>query len=513
MAGGKASARQKMINLMYLVFIAMMAMNMSKEVLSAFGLMNEKFTVANEATDVRNESFMAGLAEKVSEQPAKYRPLKAQADQIETLSSELDTFIEDLKSKMLADIEDRSNYEAMDNTAFLDEYFFTGDRLNKNGQAFVAAYEKYRDGVVAVLADNKDMADISAGVTKAFNTEKVTNKDGKKIEWLDYHYKGYPLVASLTKLTSVQSDIKTTQSEVLSNMLAGKLKVEASLTNFEAIVVPAKTAFFSGENFQGSIILGKKDNTLSAHKVIINGTELPADAMQAGQTVLDFPAGGVGEREITGEFQFKEGDSIITIPVKSSYAVVPKPNSATISADKMNVVYRGVDNPMTISFAGISDNNVTANAPGLKRAGKGYVMRPTSGREVTINVSGKLADGSNVSDKATFRIKDIPAPTGAIRGEMGLVKMQRSSLEISTISAELPGFDFDLSLNVSGFKFKVPGQPTIIVNGKKLDSRAKAALRKAKRGDAIQIFEIQAKIANNPTKLKKVAPIFVELTN
>ena len=76
--------------------------------------------------------------------------------------------------------------------------------------------------------------------------------------------------------------------------------------------------------------------------------------MQQGKTILDFPAGNVGERDIEGEFQFKEGDSIVTIPIKSSYAVIPKPNSAVISADKMNVVYRGVKNPMTISIPGVS---------------------------------------------------------------------------------------------------------------------------------------------------------------
>ena len=92
---------------------------------------------------------------------------------------------------------------------------------------------------------------------------------------------------------------------------------------------------------KGKIILGKKDKTLRADKVVINGRELSPDAMQDGQTLLDFPAGAVGEREINGEFQFREGDSIISIPVVSSYAVVNKPNSATISADKMNVVYRG----------------------------------------------------------------------------------------------------------------------------------------------------------------------------
>ena len=127
------------------------------------------------------------------------------------------------------------------------------------------------------------------------------------------------MVASLTKLTQMQADVKTVESEVLSSMLAGKLKIEASLTNFEAIVVPSKTAFFSGEEFTGTIILGKKDQTLRADKVVINGRELSPDAMQAGQTLLKFPAGAVGEREIVGEFQFKEGDSIISIPVKSSY--------------------------------------------------------------------------------------------------------------------------------------------------------------------------------------------------
>ena len=76
MAGGKLSARQKMINLMYLIFIAMLALNMSKEVLSAFGLMNEKIVESNEAAELRNDAFMKGLAEKVAEQPAKYQPLK-----------------------------------------------------------------------------------------------------------------------------------------------------------------------------------------------------------------------------------------------------------------------------------------------------------------------------------------------------------------------------------------------------------------------------------------------------
>lgn len=493
----------------------MLALNMSKEVLSAFGLMNEKLTESNTAATERNSMFMQGLAEKVDEQPEKYRPLKAQADQIDVLANDFNSYLEGLKSQMTAKLKDPTDYEVMDKGDFLDNYFFKGDGLKVEGQEFLDQIAKFRDGVVAVLGDNPDMKTISEDVKEKFATEAVTNRDNNVIPWLDYHYRGFPLVASLTKMTQLQADVKTTQSEVLSSMLAGKLKVEASLTNFEAIVVPDKTAFFNGENFKGKIILGKKDNTLKAYKVIINGKELPAEAMQAGQTLLDFPAGAVGEQKIQGEFQFKEGDSIIKIDVDDVYAVVPKPNSATISADKMNVVYRGVTNPMTISFAGVSDNNVSASAPGLsKGSGVGkYVMNPGTGREVTINVTGTLPDGSKVSDAAKFRIKDIPKPSGRFNGQES-ASLPKNNIEIGKVEAVLDDFDFDLKIDVVSFSLKVPGQPTMNCSGNRLSSQAKEAVRRARRGDAITIFNIKAEIPNNKSyKLPNVSPVFVEVAN
>ncbi|SDB52775.1 protein involved in gliding motility GldM [Flavobacteriaceae bacterium MAR_2010_188] len=514
MAGGKQTARQKMINLMYLVFIAMLALNMSKEVLSAFGLLNERIEDSNIAATERNGAFMQGLAEKVDEQPAKYKPLMDQAEQIDKLSTEFNSYLESLKAEMVATVDDPKDYEVMDKTIHLDEKWFVGGKVTPEGQEFLDQIEKYRAGVISVLGDSNK--DIQADITKKFSTNPVMTRDDIELPWIDYHYKGFPMVASLTKITQMQADVKTIESEVLSSMLAGKLKIEASLTNFEAIVVPDKTAFFNGEDFTGRIILGKKDKTLSADKVIINGKELDAASMQAGQTMLKFPAGSVGEQKIQGEFQFKEGDSIIKIPVTSSYAVVPKPNSATISADKMNVVYRGVSNPMTISFAGIPDNNVSASAAGLsKTSGVGkYMMNPGTGREVAINVTGTLPDGTKVSDRATFRIKDIPKPAGTIAGQVDNTALPKATVEIASVGAVLEDFDFELPIQVTSFKIKIPGQPSVSVNGTKLNDQAKNALRKAKRGDGIQIFDIKAQIQGNSSyKLKGVSPVFVELTN
>ncbi len=514
MAGGKQTARQKMINLMYLIFIAMLALNMSKEVLSAFGLMNEKLTDSNLSTDERNEAFLTGLDEKVEEQPEKYKPLRKKAGEVAKYATDLNSYITKLKSDMTAKLDDPNDYEVMDKADYLDNHFFSPKGLSTEGKEFITKMEEFKTGVEQVLGDG--YPEITKGIDKDFATNKVTNKDGINIDWLEYHYKGFPLVASLTKLTQIQADVKKTESEVLSAMLAGQLKSDVSLTNFEAIVVADKTAYFSGERFTGKIVLGKKDKTLKAHKVIVNGKELPPESMEEGQTLLSFGAGNIGEQKIKGEFQFKEGDSIIKIPIESSYSVIPLPNSAVISADKMNVVYRGVVNPMTISIPGVAA--VTANAPGLSR-GKGagkYSMNVTSvkSREVNIKVSGKLPNGKVVSDSKKFRIKDIPRPVGTVRGEDGSIKMTKSSLSNSTIGAILPDFDFNLKLKVSGFKIKIPGQPTVRVSGSRLDGRAKSALKRAKRGESVQIFDINAKLASGSSyRVKKVSPVIVELTN
>ena len=514
MAGGKQTPRQKMINLMYLVFIAMMALNMSKEVLTAFGLINESLTEANQNAEQRNTAFMAGLAAKASEQPKQYQPLQEKAQKIQKISSDLNNYIAQLKEGALATEEDPKDYEAMDKANYFNERFYQS-KVTKDGEDFVAQVDKYRNQMTALIAEN--YPDITKEVKSKFSTDEVEDNEGVKKEWIYYNFVGFPLIASITKLTQMQNDIKTIENEVLSKMLQGEQASQLSMSNYEAIVIPDKTAFFSGENFKGKVVLGRFDNSLSFDKVVINKKEI--DNPGTGTVNLDFPAGNIGEQKIQGTLQFKEGDSIVDLPFTTSYAVIPKPNSAVISADKMNVVYRGVKNPMTISIPGVP--SVSANAPGLSQSGGAgsYVMDVTNvkSREVTINVSGKLPTGETVSDSKKFRIKEIPRPVGVIGakdGSGGIIRMNRNQVEISPVSATLPDFDFDLNLTVSGFKFQVIGQPVIQVSGTRLNGSAKSALAGAKRGATVQIFDIQAKIAGNGSyKLPKVAPLVIELTN
>ncbi|MCX2679987.1 gliding motility protein GldM [Galbibacter sp. EGI 63066] len=530
---GKLSPRQRMINLMYLVFIAMLAMNMSKEVLSAFGLLNEKLTTFNKKATERNQAALANLELKATEQPEKYEALYKEVGIIKGASSGFYSYLDSLKSEMVAEIpkEDLQDYEVMDKADFLDQAFFQGEVYSAEGQKFVDNIESYRASTIEIINKIPDSlmkpeqkSSLMSAIETRFDTGddngKVENRDGRPIDWLKYHYEGFPLVASLTKITLLQSDIKSTEDEILKSMLQGQMSSDLSMTNYTTLLEQPKSAYYQGEEFDGAIVLGRKDNTTRPNEVnlTLDGRELEEDedyVIEDGRVKLTVSAGRAGDHKLEGNLIFKQDGEDIEVPVSQEFATITKPNAAVISADKMNVVYRGVSNPMTISIPGIPDNKVSASASGLKRvSGSRYAMMPGTGRTVVIRASGTLPDGQGVSSSSEFRIKDIPRPSGTVRGEYGEIKMPRNNLEISTVGAMLEDFDFDLNLAVSGFKFKVPGQPTVQVRGNRLDARAKSALKRAGRGEAAQIFDIQAYITNNRTyKLKKVSPVVVELTN
>tara|TARA_R110001583_G_scaffold102654_1_gene249249 strand:+ start:7079 stop:8614 length:1536 start_codon:yes stop_codon:yes gene_type:complete len=510
MASGTLSPRQKMINLMYLVFIAMLAMNMSKEVLSAFGFMNEKLVENNTTASLKNNGTLANLATKAQEQPEKYSELSKVANKVNQLSKDFSAYLETKKQLFLANQEDPANYEAMDQSNIVDEHFFKNDKFTADGQEYIDNINGYRNSIIELIGEKNPLVGV---INKRFDTSDQKKGVGTQ-PWLNNRYEGFPLISTITNLTSMQMDVKTTESEIYTSLLGGQLESDVSLTNYDAIVVADKTAFFQGEKFTGKIYLGKKDPTLKADLVEIGGNALPASSIQAGQVLLDFPAGNVGEHEIKGKFVFTENGEKVEIPIISSYAVIPKPNSAVISADKMNVVYMGVANPMTISIPGIPDNLVTATADGLRRGtGSGkYMMTPSTGREVSIRVSGKLPNGQTVSSSQNFRIKQIPSPQGTIRKESGHVLMPKASLENSTVGTELPDFDFDLQLSTTGFTVKVPGQGAVVVRGNKMDAAAKKAIAKAGRGDVITIFDIKSSLVGNSSyKIKNASPVSVEI--
>ena len=512
MAGGKLTPRQKMINLMYLVFIAMLAMNMSKEVLSAFGLMNEKFESANTSSVQTNAGLLSSLDQKAAEAKGEFAIAAVTAHKVETISKEFYAYIGGLKGDVLKGFEtDKETgklpYESMDKGDNIDNWF-TGEGYTAKGKDIISKIEKYKADMKAALGTDKKYASIISEVEKKFDVSDVANKEGLKDKYLAYHFKGFPAVASLAKLSAWQNDVEKAESDVYSAALGKAAVAAASYSNYQAIVVLDKNAYFQGEKVTGKVVLGRYDENTKP-----TSFQGPGQIVN-GQAVISLTAGGVGEQDINGQFTFLEDGKNIPLKFAGKYVVVPRPNSATISADKMNVVYRGVVNPISVSFAGVDANKIVASAPGLASAGKPgkYNMSPGSGTEATISVTGTLPNGDKVTDKKTFRIKGIPGPTGTIRGEMGVVKGPKSNLEIATIGAKLLDFDFEVGLDVVGFNLKITGQPTVVVSGNRLNAQCKSVLLKAGKGDQVTISEIKTKLVGAGSYLlPRTAPVIYEI--
>ena len=513
------SPRQRMINLMYLVFIAMMALNMGKEVLSAFGLMNEKLQTANERYQLTNEAAFAELERKEQEKPEDYKEALEKARQVRELSNEYYAYLNTLKEDVMSQASNKTDYQVMDKSDFLDEKFFKTDGLKPEGQKFLDEINKYRTQLVSLLGA-KDEA-LKKIIEERFSTgenNKVKNREGNTIGWVQYNYEGFPYIASVTKFSQLQSDIRQTEQDFYKAMLGEKMKDELSMKHYTTLLEQSRGAYYANQQFDGAIVLGRKDNSTKPKRVelTLDGRKLSESEVEVveGKIRLKVNTGNVGEHKIAGTLYYEQDGQETPVEVAQSFTTIPRPNEAVISADKMNVVYRGVVNPMTISMPGVPDNQVTASAPGLSRkSGPNYIMKPNAGSaEVTINVTGTI-EGQKFSSSKKFRIKDIPKPEGAILRTTGAVKLAKANILAGELSVAFNDFDFDLSTKVNSFRILVPGQPSVVVQGSRVSASgaAAAAVNRAKKGDIIQISEIRYSVSGYSGTPKPATPISIEV--
>ena len=524
MAGAKETPRQKLISLMYLVFITMLALNVSKEVLDGFGQMFEKISDANLRIDESNNLLFENIVVNAAEKGGKWIGHERTAKQIKEESDAFFNKIEEIKTKITEKqkIKDPElkKFAEMDKGEALDVIWFK-EGSDSASNEFLSMVEEYRGHVIKVFGSQypSSIEMVEARFFIGDMNRNIKNKDNIDEPWLAANYKGFPLISSLAKLTMMQNDIRQTEHDVLTTLMGKELKMSSTVneSNYTSLLITEKGAYYQGETFDGSVILGRKGGAQNPNsvKLKIDGRDLSEKDYDLipGGIKLKVSAGSPGDHTIEGDLVFLSEGNESKISVNQTYSVISKPNSAVISADKMNVVYRGVQNPITISIPGIQDSKVRASAPGLKRVrGSKYNLFPGKGREVKINVSGTLPDGNNVSSVSSFRIKDIPKPAGYFRGQSGAFTIPKSSLERGSVEARLEDFDFDLPLKVQSFRFRAPGQPSMVITGDKLNSKALTTLSRIQNGQTVIISDIKVIIPSNPSyKLKQTSPISITI--
>ena len=524
MAGAKETPRQKLISLMYLVFITMLALNVSKEVLDGFGQMFEKISDANERVDESNNNIFENIKVNAEEKGGKWvghlrtaSEIKKESDEFYDRISEIMSIITEKQREKDPELKE---YAQMDKGEALDVIFFK-EGGGEAAQEFIDMINTYKMHVIQVFGSQypEYIEMVEARFFTGDENGNIQNRDGMDQPWLNSNFQGFPLVSSLAKFSMMQNDIRQTEHDVFATLMGKELKMSSNVneSNYISLLKTEKGAYYQGEKFDGSVVLGRKGGAQNPNRVDLklDGRPLQENDYEliAGGIKLNVSAGSPGDHEITGDLIFLNDGVESKIPVNQSFAVISKPNSAVISADKMNVVYRGVENPMTISIPGIPDNKVRASAPGLKRRkGSKYSLTPGRGREISIKASGSLPDGKTVSTITKFRIKGLPSPSGVVLGETGSVSVPKSALANQKISATFEDFDFDLPIRVVGFTLSVQGFPDVIVSGDRFDDKAKRTLRSARSGSKVTIFDIKVKATKNPNlQLQKCRPVIVQI--
>ena len=518
MAGGKLTPRQKMINMMYLVLTAMLALNVSREVMDFLYDDMKSKEVSIETISNQNSSVYGAFVAADAENPDRAGKWKDKAFEVKEKSAALYDEIEAIKTKLVMDA---GGYELdengkptdrpkkMDNREKSAEYFMVQGN-GKNGKEFKAKIEGHRDFLLSEVNDTPgDHADLVSSINKLFSTEDHVNKDGVKEPWISHNFEHYPLISVLSTLTTIQSNIRSSEAQVIDmlqdNIDAGTIK----FTGFRAMVQPKSNYVLQGDPYTADVFLAAYDETQEP-TIIVNGNELTAEQIQNGMGKITFPTNAIGDQTFGGKIIVTQGGKPIEATFESSYTVAPP--SVVISPTKMNVLYRNVENPLDISVPGVDNSKVNATGPGLRRSGNGYIADVTKvkGKEITINVSITKEDGTTKAmGGQKFRIKGLPSAAGMIYKKTDGI-LSKSALSKATIEAEYQDFPFELPLTVTGFEVKIEGFAPATVTGNTFDSTTKKRIEKLKPGSTVTVRKIKAKTKRGD-RVSKIGNISIDV--
>lgn len=496
------SPRQRMINLMYIVLLAMLAMNISSDVLNGFTLVEESLSRSTSNATIQNEAVYKEFAasdsinhEKVGEWYNKALSVKSMSDSLYNFAGELKELIAKEADGKKAEINNLQNKEDLEAATQVMLSPTKG-----RGQDLYNAINSYRDRILEMI-DNPVQRDI---ISNNFSTDVPDKSGALNKNWQEYNFENMPAVAAITLLTKLQNDIRYAEGEVLhtlvNNIDVGDLRVNS----LEAYVIPTTQNVVQGNQFSARIILAAVDSTAKP-SIYIDGEKIESE-----DGWYQIPCNRTGDYTLNGYMELNSGNGVIRRDFSQSYSVVSP--LATVSATMMNVLYAGYDNPISISVPGVPSNMISAsikNGNGTLRAnGSGFIAKPTKvGEDVVIAVTAQQEGRRQSMGEYTFRVRQLPDPTPFIEfadengniqryrgGGMPLAK--RSLMAADGIVAAIDDGLLNIGFTVLSFEttfFDNMGNAVSeLSNGPHFSERQKASFQRLTRGKRFYIQRVKA---------------------
>ena len=497
MAGGKETPRQKMIGMMYLVLTALLALNVSKEILDAFITINKGLEKTKTTFDIKNKQQYSALQNAYNEKKEKYAKAWAAAQVVQKSSKDIVDLINLIKAKTigktegldpakligknafnsdtvwsLSRVSNKDNYDVNTEIMVGSEPAIPKDANDPDGNNYTATNLKkklsaYRDLLKTYTKSNKTL---TTSIDSLFSfPEVMIDATGEKTNWEALNFYHVPLAATTTILSKIQTDVISAESDLISYIFADVEAATFKFTQLNALVIPSKTYVLEGENYTADVFLSASDNTnlptislagqgakLDRKNPVLNGgtsiTIDPVDGM--GKIKLPTNGTGIGLKHWEGVIKFKGPQGEVPYHYMFEYEVA-KP-ALVVSPTKMNVFYRGLENPVSISVPGISLDSITPSISNgsISKAGNGaYIVKVSAGSETNISVSAKINGKQKAMGTLPFRIKSVPDPTPMFGGKgPSDSKITKGDLTASQgVRADLKDFVFDLQYPVTSF--------------------------------------------------------------
>ena len=496
----RMSPRQKMINLMYIVLTAMLALNVSSDVLNGFTLVEDGLKRTNSNVSDRNAALYMQLEEFTRQNPQKGKPWLDKAADVRRQTLSLYKYIDSLKLAIVRDadgvdgkVDNILNQDNLEASSKVMVTYGNGAKLERR----LAAYRKY---IAAYIADPKKQA----AIQKALATEPVLQKGSMiKVPWVSGMFENMPVVASVTLLSKLQNDLLFAEGEALQTLVASVDAGDVRVNKLDAFVIPNSKLVMRGGKYSADIVLAAVDTT-QRPAIFVNGRQLPANTR-----TYEFMAGQTGTFTYSGYLDVTRGDGTTSrYPFQSDYTVIEP--TATVSATMMNVLYAGINNPISISVPGVAQNAVSATMTNgsLTRSGDHWNAHPTRvGAECVITVTATLEGRSQTVSTSTFRVRKLPDPTAYIaykdsKGNENHYKGSKPFAKSLLLAAN--GLDAAIDYDLLNVHYSVVDFETIVFDsmgnampeksaGSRFSERQKTSFRRLSRGKRFYITRIRAK--------------------
>ncbi|OQP50906.1 hypothetical protein A4H97_03520 [Niastella yeongjuensis] len=453
--------RQKMINMMYLVLTALLALNVSSEILNAFVTVNGSITKSNDLITDKNKLTYESFAEKLKDPTtrAQAEAWAPKAEEAKKLSDEVFAYIETLKAdleKAAGTHENHVTGKQEINADNLDAPIRLMDKEGK-GKVLYSKLGDYKKNMLALLTDPKDVAHFEKAlpIDLTVPASKSGNKYGNDVNgWIQSYYHMTPAIAALTILSKFQNDVKNSEAQLVDFFHSKIGEVKIVYNQFQAIATSNTNYAMPGDPVEITAGVGAFSDAAKP-KISINGQSMPISA--EGTALYKTTASGTGDHTVNVTIDFNKPDGTVGHVVKTIKYTVGVPSGASIFLEKMNVLYIGVENPLTVSGGSVgaektrvsfADGSITGGANGH------YVAKPSKPgmSKIVVNANGK-------SFEFPMRLKYLPPPAAFIGAKKGGNISSAEFKAIGAVIAKLEESDFLAPFQVVSYRIGAVGGP------------------------------------------------------